>query len=55
VQAQTLVVGASVRGEVSPEVLAELATKDTRVAVDVQGFVRVARNGKLVYKAWPQK
>jgi hypothetical protein len=54
VQAQTFVVGASMRGEVSPEVIAKLATKDTRVAVDVQGFVRVARNGKLVYGAWPQ-
>ena len=55
VQAQTFVVGASMRGEVSPEVIAELATKDTRVAVDVQGFIRVARKGKLVYEAWPQE
>jgi sugar/nucleoside kinase (ribokinase family) len=55
VQARAFVVGPSLRGEVSLAVIRELATKGARIAVDVQGFVRVARKGKLAYEAWPEK
>ena len=55
VRAQVFVVGASLRGEVSLEVIQALAARDALLAVDVQGFVRVAREGKLAYAPWPQK
>jgi len=64
VRARAFVVGASIRGEVSLEVIQELARTETLIAVDVQGFVRVAQDGRLVchqngplkgmvYEAWP--
>jgi sugar/nucleoside kinase (ribokinase family) len=49
------VVGASLRGEVPLEVVQVLAGKRSRVALDVQGFVRVACQGRLAYRAWPQQ
>ncbi len=55
VRAKAFVVGASFRGEVSLEVIAELDGKDALLAVDVQGFIRVVRNGKMVPEPWPQK
>lgn len=54
IEARAFVVNASMRGEVSLEVIEALAEKRTWLAVDVQGFVRVARNGRLVYEAWPE-
>lgn len=54
-QARAVVIGASMRGEVSLDVVEELAKKDALIAADVQGFVRVARDGKLVGEAWPEK
>ena len=54
-QSRAFVVNASMRGEVGLEVIEALARRDTLLAVDVQGFVRVACNGRLVYKAWPEK
>jgi sugar/nucleoside kinase (ribokinase family) len=54
-QARAVLIGASMRGEVSLEVIKTLREKDTLLAVDVQGFVRVAHDGKLVYAAWPEK
>ena len=54
-QARALVVGASMRGEVGLEVIEELAKKDALLAADVQGFVRVAHDGRLVYEAWPEQ
>lgn len=53
-RARAFVVGASVRGEVGPAVIEELAGGTALVAVDVQGFVRVVRNGRLVYDPWPE-
>jgi sugar/nucleoside kinase (ribokinase family) len=53
--ARAFVVGASMRGEVDLQVIEELARKEALLAIDVQGFVRVARNGKLVYEAWPER
>jgi diadenosine tetraphosphate (Ap4A) HIT family hydrolase/sugar/nucleoside kinase (ribokinase family) len=53
--AQAFVVGASLRGEVDLEVIEALAARDGLLAADVQGFVRVARDGVLVYEPWPEK
>ena len=49
-QAQAIVVGASMRDEVSLEVIEELAKKKTILAADVQSFIRVNYNGKLIPK-----
>lgn len=54
-QARSVVIGASMRGEIGLDVVEELAKKDALIAADVQGFVRVARDGKLVGEAWPEK
>ena len=52
IQARAIVVSASMRGEVSLEVIEELAKKETVLAADVQSFIRVNENGKLVPKEW---
>jgi sugar/nucleoside kinase (ribokinase family) len=54
-QARVFVVGASMRGEVSREVIEVLAGKEGLLAADVQGFVRVARDDLLVYEPWAEK
>lgn len=54
IQARAFLVGASMRGEVSREVIETLRRKNTLLAVDVQGFVRVDRAGKLAYETWPE-
>jgi sugar/nucleoside kinase (ribokinase family) len=54
-QARAFLIGASMRGEVSLEVIQELRKKDTLLAADVQGFIRVTRDGRLVHEAWPEK
>jgi sugar/nucleoside kinase (ribokinase family) len=54
VAARCFVVGASTRGEISLEVMEELAAKDARIAVDAQGFIRVVRGGVLVNDEWPE-
>ena len=53
VSARVFVVGASFRGEVGLDLFQELATKDALIATDVQGFVRVVRDGRLVFESWP--
>jgi len=53
--AKAFVIGASVRGEVSVEVIQELRKKGTLISVDLQGFIRVVRDGKLIFEAWPEK
>ena len=55
IQARAIVVGASMRDEVSSEVIKELAQKKTILAADVQSFIRVNENGKLVPKEWPER
>jgi sugar/nucleoside kinase (ribokinase family) len=55
VQARVFVIGASLRGEVPLDVIEAVAAKGVRIAADVQGWVRAVRDGKLVYKAWPEK
>lgn len=54
VQARAFHIGASVRGEVPPEVIETLTQKEARVSLDVQGFVRVNRGGELAYEDWPE-
>ncbi len=51
---RTIVIGGSIRGEIPPEVMETLAGSGSRIALDVQGFVRVARQGKLLYEQWPE-
>ena len=55
IQARAIVVGASMREEVSLEIIKELAKKKTILAADVQSFLRVDDNGKLVPKEWPEE
>lgn len=54
-QARVFVIGASMRGEVSLDVLEELKREGTWLAADVQSFIRVNRNGVLVPEPWPEK
>ena len=54
-QAGVFVVCASLRGEAPLETIETIAAKGARIAVDVQGFVRVARGGIMVYESWPEK
>ncbi len=53
-QARAILIGASMRGEVGLEVIKALREKGTLLAADMQGFVRVAHEGKLVHAAWPE-
>ncbi|HBY57002.1 MAG TPA: hypothetical protein DEG96_03985 [Candidatus Atribacteria bacterium] len=55
IQARAIVVGASMRGEVNLEVMEELAKKEAILAADVQSFIRINENEKLVPKEWPEK
>ncbi len=52
VSSRAFVIGASLRGEVSLPVVEILAAKGALVAADVQGFVRVCREGRLVNEPW---
>ena len=55
-RAKVFLVSASLRGEVGLKVIQELRRKDTLLAVDVQGFVRIAASdGTLIYDAWPER
>ena len=55
VQARVFHIGASIRGEVPPEVIEALAQKGGRISLDVQGFVRINQGGKLVHASWPKE
>jgi sugar/nucleoside kinase (ribokinase family) len=55
VEARAFVVAASLRGEVSLGIIQELAAKESILAADVQGFVRVLRKGLMVYEPWPER
>jgi sugar/nucleoside kinase (ribokinase family) len=52
-QARAVAIGASVRGEVPLEVVEALAAKGGIVALDVQGFIRVVRDGTVAFDDWP--
>ena len=51
--AKAFVIGASVRGEVPVEVVETLAAKGGILALDVQGFLRIVRDGTLTFDGWP--
>lgn len=55
-EARAFSVNASVRGEVTLELLEALRAKAALLALDVQGFLRVAaQDGQLAYAPWPEK
>ena len=55
IQARAIVIGASMRDEVSLQVIKELSKKKTILSADVQSFIRVNDHGKLVPKEWPER
>lgn len=55
ITSKAFVIGASVRGEMALEVIEELRKKETILAVDAQGFIRIVHEGKLVFRDWPEK
>jgi sugar/nucleoside kinase (ribokinase family) len=54
IQARAFVLGPSFRGEVGLDVIEALVAQGARIAADVQGWVRVVREGKLAFEAWPE-
>ncbi len=55
-EARAFVLNASIRDEVTFDVLGALGEKAALLALDVQGFLRVvASNGLLAYAHWPEK
>ncbi len=55
IDARAFIVGASVRGEVPTQVVETLASKGKILALDVQGFLRIAQNGTLVSEGWQDR
>ncbi len=55
IAARAFVVGASVRGEVTLAVIEALRKKGAVIAIDLQGFLRVVRDGRLAFQQWPEK
>jgi len=55
IQARAIVIGASMRDEVSLGVIKKLTKKKTILAADVQSFIRVNYKGKLISQEWPEK
>ena len=49
------IVASSVRGEMPTDVVEALAARGAVIALDVQGFIRVMRNGALTLDEWPGK
>jgi len=54
-EARAILVGASMRDEVSPEIMALLAGKEALLAADVQSFIRINQDGVLIGAPWPEK
>lgn len=54
-EARAYAIGASLRGEVPVEVVRHLADKGGMLALDIQGWLRVAQEGILVADGWPGK
>ena len=52
IRTRSAVVGSSLRGEVGLDVIKALKEKGIPVAVDVQGFVRVLKDGQLTKEPW---
>ena len=49
------IVASSARGEIPTEIVETLAARGAIIALDVQGFIRVLRNGALTHDDWPGK
>jgi sugar/nucleoside kinase (ribokinase family) len=55
VQAEAILISASIRGEVSLAVAKAIRARAGLLGVDVQGFVRIVTpEGKLIYQSWPE-
>ena len=55
-EAHTMLITASIRGEVAPATVQAMKVRCQRLALDVQGFVRVVTpEGRLAYQAWPER
>ncbi len=55
-QAKAFLINASTRGEVDLEVIKEIRKKDTILAADAQGFVRIiSEDGTLINAEWSEK
>jgi sugar/nucleoside kinase (ribokinase family) len=54
VGARAFVLGPSFRGEVGLDLVQALASRGATLAADVQGWVRVVRDGKLAFEDWPE-
>jgi len=52
--AKAMVIGTSLRNEISLEAIETLREKDTLLAADVQGFLRVLCGEKLEHQSWPE-
>ena len=52
IEAKAFLLGPSLHGEIGLDVLEELRKKDTIIACDVQGYVRVDVNGNVEYVDW---
>lgn len=56
IEAHTFLITASIRGEVSAATVRAMKDRSQRLALDVQGFVRVVTpEGRLAYEAWPER
>ncbi len=55
ISAKAIVISPSIRGEVPEEVVDTLRAKNMRIALDVQGFIRIQLDGKLIHADWPEK
>jgi sugar/nucleoside kinase (ribokinase family) len=56
IEAHTFLITASIRGEVAPATVKAMKARCQRLALDVQGFVRVvSAEGRLRYEAWPER
>lgn len=55
IETRAVVIGGSMRGEISLRVTEELTQKKAMIAADAQSFVRIDREGTLVSAEWPEK
>jgi sugar/nucleoside kinase (ribokinase family) len=54
VKAKTIVIGSTLRGEVTLDVIRAASASGAKVGLDVQGFVRVLRGIELKYEPWEE-
>jgi sugar/nucleoside kinase (ribokinase family) len=55
IDSEVIVVGGSMREEIPADIIKLLATKESILAADIQSFLRVNADGKLVAKPWPEQ